>query len=204
LTVWDAKSNITYWQSIQEYLERQNISKQKKKNVRIDIPINNILNEEGIKQIANQTRSRYARFERERQGAQVLIRFFEQLGISITRYDPQDGVVHFWKPDDTLEIQIFGSRLHKIANSFDVIANALKRIADDNIFLQELVEIDQFILTIQEEREQLLETTKMLNDLFCEIRKTMENHAVGTSNDDLIVLHIPDASSLVHFVHSHF
>ena len=56
------------------------------------------------------------------------------------------------------------------------------------IFLQELIEKEQLTITIQEEKEQLLKEVELLSDMFCEIRKRMENYEIGTSNDDLIVL----------------
>src|SRR2546421_3166328 len=72
LTVWDAKSNITYWESIQKYLEELDESKSERKNVRVAIPTKNILDTDGVIHIARYTKSRYIENQQALEGAETL------------------------------------------------------------------------------------------------------------------------------------
>ena len=105
LTIWDAKSNTTYWESIQEKVV---INKRQEKNICIDIPTDNIVDDEGLKRILARTKARFARFEREREGAQVLIEMLEaELNVEI-EYDSQFGLLMVKWPDGTKQCTLFG------------------------------------------------------------------------------------------------
>lgn|SRR6266851_12182 len=109
LTVWDATSDITYWEPIQKSLEKHGNSKRKKKSTYIDIPTDNILDEKGIKRIAGYTKLRYARFEREREGAETLIKLLEDELKTEIDYDAQTGMIIIKEPDGGHKFVLFGS-----------------------------------------------------------------------------------------------
>ncbi len=108
LTLWDAKSDITYWESIQKFIDEHAGINFNKGRVYIDVPIDNILNEEGIRRILVRTKSRFARFEREREGAQVLIDLIEdELKVNI-EYEPRYGILIIKNPEGGAHIRAFG------------------------------------------------------------------------------------------------
>ena len=78
LTVWDSKSDTTYWTIIQDFLKDKNLNTQRKKTMNVKIPINNILNEESLNSILLRTRERYKRFEHARSGISILIEYLEE------------------------------------------------------------------------------------------------------------------------------
>ena len=94
ITLWDSKKDVTYWACIQTFVEGQAHDRKAKrthKTLRVTIPKCNTLDAKGIKRIQRLTESRFARFDREREGANKLIRILEDhLGIQI-EYEPQFG-----------------------------------------------------------------------------------------------------------------
>jgi len=78
LTIWDAKSNITYWEIVQDFLEQNSLAKSQSKSIRIAIPTDNILDEEGLRSISERTRLRFNPFERVSKGIQVLVDLLER------------------------------------------------------------------------------------------------------------------------------
>ncbi len=111
LTIWDSSTDTTYWESIQSFIEspkgRVELRKNKK-YVAIRIPVDNVLNQEGIKRILSRTKLRFERLENERTGAQVLIELLEdKLDVKI-EYAPQFGALFIKKPDGKLEVLAFG------------------------------------------------------------------------------------------------
>jgi hypothetical protein len=61
LTVWDADSDITYWEIIQDYLEDTDRDSSRKK-IHVKIPMTNVLDNEGLMAIVERTKSRFHRF----------------------------------------------------------------------------------------------------------------------------------------------
>jgi hypothetical protein len=108
LTLWDAKADVTYWESIQTFLEEHDKIGLKKNTVNIEIPTDNVLNEEGIKRIVVRTRSRFSRFERERDGAQVLIDLLEDMLNVKIEYEPQFGTLFITNSDGSVKFIAFG------------------------------------------------------------------------------------------------
>jgi hypothetical protein len=113
LTVWDSKSNITYWECIQTFcettLKRDRIKHSK--SIGIRIPVDNKLNQEGLARIEARTRARFKRFARERDGAEELMRILkDEFGLEV-EYDPQFGFLSIpegrFVPDPSGQAQWF-------------------------------------------------------------------------------------------------
>jgi len=82
-TVWDTKSNTTYWEIIQDTPLINQIS-ENKKETHIDIPMDNILDTHGLKEIFQRTKTRFRRFEVTCEGVTVLKNLVEkQLNVSL-------------------------------------------------------------------------------------------------------------------------
>jgi hypothetical protein len=95
LTLWDSKSDTTYWESVQTFCEifpKKTIASKEPKTTRIVIPTDNRLNEEGLLRIEARTRFRFSRFGRQQENTLSLIKILkDQLGLKI-EYDGQDGI----------------------------------------------------------------------------------------------------------------
>lgn len=144
LTVWDARSDVTYWLSIQDYLASRNIKDLRKKSLSVEIPIDNILNEEGIKRIAVRTKNRFERFEQERSGSEVLVELLEEaLGTKI-EYG-SEGLIMMHNPDGGVHVRLFSELAQRASSlasqlgvsvqealetSFEVIARFLDAVGD--------------------------------------------------------------------------
>jgi hypothetical protein len=96
LTVWDATNDVTYWECVQTALERgsrRGSRSRRGKTVSVRIPVSNVLNPEGVRRIQSRATTRFARFEREREGAHYLTEILrKQLDLDI-EYDPQYGIL---------------------------------------------------------------------------------------------------------------
>jgi hypothetical protein len=96
LTLWDSKADVTYWECLQSFVAKAELKKKsdrKAKTLRVSIPIDNKLNENGASQILSITENRFARFETEQEGADILIDLlYKELGIEI-EYDSQEGIL---------------------------------------------------------------------------------------------------------------
>ncbi len=111
LVVWDSLSDIAYWEVVQSPEKPIDNSG---RHARFYVPIDNILDSEGLMRIAVRTRSRHERFERERHGAQVLIHMLgEILNIGI-EYDPQAGFLIITEPSGEKQVTVFGRALEMI------------------------------------------------------------------------------------------
>ncbi len=179
LTVWDAKSDITYWEPIQKYLEKHGNSKRKKKSAYIDIPTDNILNEKGIKHIAGYTKLRYARFEREREGAETLIKLLEDELKTAIKYDAQRGTVVINKPDGELKIVYFGSTNQLLLDAKDWTDSGgdLNEIARDTIqnlyvIVKEYQETGQ--INIRDKNGNIMKTYETPEDWARDVREKLE------------------------------
>lgn len=107
LTVWDAKSDITYWEVIQDFLDTNPLGELKQKRIRVDIPIGNVLDEQGLQNIYERTTSRFERFERVYQGAYVLKDVLEELSTKVV-YDIGSEMMTIEKPSGMMELIFFG------------------------------------------------------------------------------------------------
>jgi hypothetical protein len=105
LAIWDSQADVTYWETAQTPERLPDIAR---KRPIFFIPLSNVLDDEGMKRIAARTVRRHRRFEREQQGAQILIdRLQELLGIEI-EYEPQAGLLSVATPDGRTELTVFG------------------------------------------------------------------------------------------------
>jgi Domain of unknown function (DUF4365) len=116
LTLYDAQSDITYWEPIQHFLDKQQIKSFSKKKMQVEIPLGNKLDESGLKRIARYTMQRFRRYEKEHQGTEMLVEFIEKKLNVKTFYDPQfqflfsikrpqDGHIEF--EEGTIGIEFF-------------------------------------------------------------------------------------------------
>ncbi len=117
LTLWDAKTSITYWDYVQYNLDQNHISNEvlhNQKTLRLKFPVKRILDEESISQIATLTKNRYARFEIEQEGIQHLIEVLEEDLKLKVEYDGQAGIVFLPKgtfaqdSSGGMKIHVFG------------------------------------------------------------------------------------------------
>ena len=96
LTLLDSNSGVTYWECIQtfcESLDRRLHPDQSLKTLRVQMPTDNMLNDEGLARIESRTRSRFERFTREQDGAAALLEMLEaELGLKV-QYAPQPGIL---------------------------------------------------------------------------------------------------------------
>lgn len=124
LTLWDAGSDVTYWEIVQDFLERERINEFLRKKISVKIPINNVLNDESMHYIYERTRERFERFELAREGIQCLVdRFQEQLGVKIS-YQIGEESLSIKYPSGNLEIALFGNtkqRLRYLASEYGVL-----------------------------------------------------------------------------------
>jgi len=95
LAIYDARTETTYWEVIQTYLEAVKDSKHKKtrKSISVHVPTDNLLDVEGLQRIRNRTKNRFQRFEAQKEGAEILIdELSEKWGVDI-EYDPEFGIL---------------------------------------------------------------------------------------------------------------
>ena len=179
LTVWDAKSNKTYWEPIQKHLEKHSKSKRKKKSASIDIPTDNILDEKGIKRIEGYTKLRYAWFEREQEGAEILIKLLEDELKTEIEYDAQGGTIIFDKPDGERKIIIFGS-----TNDLFDIKDWIENLGGDfNEFVKEAIhesyiQVREYVETgrmyIRDKNGNIVKTYETLEEWESDLREEYE------------------------------
>lgn len=129
LTVWDAQSNVTYWEIIQDFLEQNHVENSKRKTLSIDIPTDNILDTQGLFYIFERTKKRFKRFEAMSEATQFLIKVIEdRLDVKID-YRPGDSIMEFSESPGEMRWLFFGE---------------LKTILQNNAFEDGLSE-DEFI-----------------------------------------------------------
>jgi Domain of unknown function (DUF4365) len=113
-TVYDAQSNDTYWETVQSP-ELTIQPRKNAKSVSLKVPTDNLIDEEGLRRIAARTKHRFERFEREQQGAEVLVELLQEtLGVKV-EYDPQGGVLIVEQADGSANMTIFGKLAEKVA-----------------------------------------------------------------------------------------
>ncbi len=93
LVVHDTSSNTSYWEIIQDFLQRRKNPNITSASLSVKIPTDNILDEEGLRRIAKRTKRRFARLEEQKAGADILIRAIKkEWGVEI-EYDPHTGML---------------------------------------------------------------------------------------------------------------
>jgi hypothetical protein len=119
LSVWDSKTDRTYWECIQSYLSSHygKVALAKANETKADtlrIPVENVLDGHGLARIKSITRIRFERFELERTGAQVLVKLLEeQLNLKI-EYNPKAGILITEAPGESPTFRVFGSALEML------------------------------------------------------------------------------------------
>ena len=96
LTLWVVQSDVTYWECVQNAvlrLERKGKQIRGKKSVTINVPLKQVLDTEGVSRIDRLTRTRFERFQRERDATNYLLKLLrEEIGLQLD-YDPRYGIV---------------------------------------------------------------------------------------------------------------
>ncbi len=111
LTLWDANSDVTYWEIIQDYLRLNDVTPSRKR-LRISIPTTNILDTSGLENILSRTKLRFQRFELMGESVSALIGWLQgHLNIEVS-YEPGDesGAIHYLEDSDehkTDDIDVF-------------------------------------------------------------------------------------------------
>lgn len=112
LTVWDAISDITYWEIIQDYLRINGVKPSSRKNISVSIPTTHVLNTSGLEDILSRTKLRFQRFELMSESVSALIGWLqEHLNIRV-EYEPGDdsiGIYYLEGSDghETGEMDVF-------------------------------------------------------------------------------------------------
>lgn len=116
LTLWDAKKDRFYWETVQKAVEVATHRKRRRdgKTTKVRIPRRNVLDNAGIQRIVTRTNSSFVRFKREREAAKLLIDALrDQLGLNI-EYEPQYGILQIPvgrfipKPEEDARVLFFG------------------------------------------------------------------------------------------------
>lgn len=97
LAVWDAETDVVYWQAVQTALSvaerRAEWKRRKAPRARLWVPTQNILDSLSVPQIEARAHAAWYELEREREGARVLIASLrEQLGLTVS-FEPRHGIV---------------------------------------------------------------------------------------------------------------
>jgi hypothetical protein len=87
LTVYDAKTQETYWEIVQTHFEEADTPPKRKslKSVTINVPLDNTLNNEGLRRLRNRTKHRFLGMITRKEGAGILIdQLRKHWGVEIT------------------------------------------------------------------------------------------------------------------------
>lgn len=124
LTLYDTATSNTYWRVIQPWFENLPSIRRDRlyrtKTAKVTIPINNILDENGIERLGLYAENRFYRFLREQEGADNLVKSLQQIiGLEIS-YDAQNGILaiphgYFTPSNGGVECYFFGKMGAKIA-----------------------------------------------------------------------------------------
>ncbi|MGY3519179.1 DUF4365 domain-containing protein [Micromonospora sp. PTRAS2] len=115
LTIWDAANDRTYWEIAQE---PEMAWDERKSNFYCYFPLDNQLDEKGIRRIEARTKRRHQRYEQQQEGAEVLVALLEdELGVKI-EYSPKNGVLIIEKPGEGgAQIVLFGKLGEHVRNT---------------------------------------------------------------------------------------
>lgn len=111
LAVYDTRSKRTYWEIIQTFLhETHGLSvEEPRASLTIHVPIDNTLDDEGLRRLRNWTRRRFERFEAQQEGAEILIEELrEHWGVEI-EYEPEFGLLFL--PEEEFKADASGGRM---------------------------------------------------------------------------------------------
>jgi hypothetical protein len=118
LTLWDAKSDETFWTCIQETkVVTSRSSRPNRLMSHVPIPRGNRLDEKSLKTLRLLTLGRYKRLLREAQGAKTLIELLSREFNIEVEYSAKDGIVSVQVPGEDLRMAFFGptgARMQKL------------------------------------------------------------------------------------------
>jgi hypothetical protein len=118
LSLWDSVTDKTYWEVIQT--PERPLRFTKSGAPRLQIPLDNILNEQSVHWIARRTQARHQRFEMEQHGADVLLEQLKNaLGVDVS-YDSQAGILMIDKPEGGADVTLFGKRAEQMESLLEM------------------------------------------------------------------------------------
>lgn len=110
LTVWDAKTDTTYWEIIQDCFESDDLDKPTGKR-HINIPTTNILTKNDLKCVLDRTKTRFLRFELACEGMDALVELVEDKLNARISYQPGSKSIMIYYYSDKAKEEISGGDL---------------------------------------------------------------------------------------------
>lgn len=176
LTVWDSVNDVTYWESIQTFMEGH-ASGPLAKTMRVKVPIDNTLDEEGLKRILARTKSRHYRFEQEQVGAKILIDLLEkELDITIS-YDAQAGILFITEKDGSAKLIAFGRYAEQVNRLAISLGVSHERVIEESVsFMRKTVEAfsEGSELVVASSEGTILQRFPSLEDLLRHVERAAE------------------------------
>lgn len=134
LTLWDSKSDETFWTCVQETkIGYRRTSPSARMTVHIPIPRENRLDEKGLRLLRLFTLARYKRLIREAAGAKTLIDLLKSEFNIEVEYSPKDGVVSVNVPGEDLRIAFFGATAIRLSKLSKHLKISPERVLHDGI-----------------------------------------------------------------------
>lgn len=172
LTVWDSKTKIAYWQIVQDALQGYDQLK-KQSEFHIHIPVENRLNEEGIKRIAIRTLQRFGRFEHEEAIANVTMNYLEKRFNIKIDYDADEEVVTV---EDDKEIVFLFS-----GETLDMIVQGARNEGISDEILADPIEMNSYIMkTLEKSMDLHKKLCVEVPNMECFHIKDLEGNILGT------------------------
>lgn len=110
--LFDPASGKTYWEQIQYFAQTEEGKKRLQRETEqtsIDIPVGNVLDEEGIRRIYSLTRRQYRKNQYQKAGSEALLGLLEdRAGIRVKEYNPEAEVIIIATEDGGAEIIFLG------------------------------------------------------------------------------------------------
>jgi hypothetical protein len=139
VTYWDERSDAIYWEFIPVDEFSWPVERRPQDAASILIPIDNILNKQGINKIRIQVAERHARHQRLARCIEQLIMFIlNNTSIERIACDPASMAIEYWDNDGQVTIAIFGTHAEKwrllsriAGRREDEAAEHLMSVADD-------------------------------------------------------------------------
>lgn len=123
VTLYDAKSQKTYWECIQIFLATENGKKRLKSSgntIVIDVPEANVLDDVGVKRMFHITKSRFQRHHYETNGVEILFSLLEErAGLKVVDYNFRTGILLMEDRKGRSECTFFGIMREKLEAIFD-------------------------------------------------------------------------------------
>jgi len=177
LILYDSKTENCYWESVTHFLEtdegRRRI-RSSSKNIKIEFPSINLLDECGIVRISNLVKHRFRQLSSERAGADLLLQLLEQKGgVQVESYDTKNEVLILRSNDGGSDHYYFG-RLGKLTR----LLEARKGISVKDTILEAAREAPTYPRVIQDSAGRVLFTINNDEELRFYAKRLDEFHDI--------------------------